>query len=351
MHISDFTIFHRSINNHPEYMSKIVTAVAHSNIALAKYWGKRDERLNLPAVGSISLTLKALSTTTAVAFNPKLKSDHLVLNDEQADRKKTGRVSRFLDIIRKRGGLSLCAEVRSSNNFPTGAGLASSASAFAALAYAATAAAGLHTDKKELSLLARQGSGSAARSIFGGFVEMQRGSRGDGRDAFSLQIADPSFWDVRMVVAVTDTGEKKVASSEGMKNTAITSPYYRAWIEASDSDIREMRTAILKKDIEKVGELTEYSCLKLHALMMSGRPALIYWNRTTVELLHFVKELRSKGLPAWYTIDAGPQVKVLTLPEYEVGLMKKLTDVNGVRSVIVSSPGPDACIQKEEDAD
>lgn len=331
-------------------MSKLVTAVAHSNIALVKYWGKRDKRLNLPAVGSISLTLKALSTTTAVSFKQKLKSDYFVLNDKQADGEKTGRVSRFLDIIRKRGGLSLCAEVRSSNNFPTGAGLASSASAFAALAYAAMAAASLHTDKKELSLLARQGSGSAARSIFGGFVEMRRGTRKDGRDAFSTQIADPSFWDVRMVVAVTDTGEKKIASSEGMQSTAITSPYYKAWIEASDTDIREMRAAILKKDIEKVGELTENSCLKMHALMMSGRPALIYWNKATVDILHFVQELRSQGLPAWYTIDAGPQVKVLTLPAYETVLMKKLAVVHGVRSVIVSSPGPDACILKEEDA-
>ncbi len=332
-------------------MIKPVTAVAHSNIALVKYWGKRDHALNLPAVGSISLTLAALSTKTSVKFDPALESDQLILNGKPAEMDQTLRISDFLDHIRLRAKMAFFAQVESTNNFPTAAGLASSASAFAALTCAAVGAAGLKLGKKELSVLARQGSGSAARSIFGGVVEMHRGRAGDGLDAYAEQIADPSYWDLRMIVVVTDEKEKKTGSSRGMTSSAETSPYYPAWVETSEYDLSEMRTAINKKDIERIGEITEYSCMKMHALMLSTRPALVYWNGSTLEIVHHIRELRRQGIPAWYTVDAGPQVKILTLPEYEQTVQEAMTARKGVKRIICSGLGPDAHLLEDARVD
>jgi len=323
-------------------MFKRVTAVAHSNIALVKYWGKRDHVLNLPAVGSISLTLEALSTKTSVRFDPELVSDQLILNGKPGEMDKTHRISNFLDHIRLQAKIAFFAHVESHNNFPTGAGLASSASAFAALTYAAAGAAGFKLQKKELSVLARRGSGSAARSIFGGIVEMHRGEAGNGLDAYAEQIADASYWDLRMIVVVTDEREKNTGSSRGMTVSAETSPYYPAWVETSEHDMSEMRNAINKKDIERIGEITEYSCMKMHALMLSTHPALIYWNGSTVEIFQHVRELRRQGIPAWFTVDAGPQVKILTLPEYEQSVKEAMAARKGVKRIICSGLGPDA---------
>ena len=331
-------------------MSKQITAVAHANIALVKYWGKRDQKLNLPAVGSISLTLQALMTKTSVKFDPEIEGDRLTLNGFPADPAKNKRISDFLDLVRHRAGIEFYAQVQSENNFPTGAGLASSASAFAALTYAASEAAGLNLDGKELSVLARQGSGSAARSIFGGFVEMHSGSQNDGLDAYAEQLAPPSSWDLRMVIAITDEQEKKTGSTSGMTGSAETSPYYAAWIASSPDDIEIMRSAIRRKDLERVGEMSEYSCMKMHALMLATRPALIYWNGTTVDIFHQVRELRGKNIPAWFTVDAGPQVKIITLPEYVAVVEKSIGKIAGVKRIISSGLGPDAHLTDEAHA-
>ncbi|RMG65723.1 MAG: diphosphomevalonate decarboxylase, partial [Calditrichaeota bacterium] len=207
------------------------TAVAHSNIALIKYWGKRSERLNLPAVGSISITLKELSTWTRVTFQEDLGPDRVRLNGRKATPEETRRVSAFLDIVRRMAGRPLGAQVVSKNNFPTGAGLASSASGFAALALAATAALGLELPPTRLSALARLGSGSAARSVFGGFVEMQRGQAADGSDACAIQLRDEHFWPLEVLVLVTAEGPKSIGSTRAMNLTADTSPYFPAWVE------------------------------------------------------------------------------------------------------------------------
>ncbi len=323
------------------------TARAHANIALVKYWGKRDRELNLPSVGSISLTLRELFTETAVEFTSELTTDELILNDRPATPEQTGRVSRFLDLIRTQAGIKQAARVISRNNFPTGAGLASSASAFAALALAGTRAAGLTLPPRELSILARQGSGSAARSIFGGFVEMHRGTRSDGQDAYAEPLADDHFWDLRLLIAITDEGEKPLGSTAGMEHTAHTSPYYSEWVRSSEADLAEMRAAILARDFSKVGELAEFSCLKMHALAMSARPGIVYWNGTTVELLQAVREQRKSGLEAYFTIDAGPQVKVLCLPENVSAVRDFLSGFPGVQRVLETSPGPAAHLIEE----
>ncbi|MGZ3426616.1 MAG: diphosphomevalonate decarboxylase [Polyangia bacterium] len=285
-------------------------ARANTNIALVKYWGKRDARLNLPAVGSLSLTLDGLSTRTTVTFDGKLERDTLVLNGAPADERAVGRISKFLDLVRERAGVRGRAAVDSSNDFPTAAGLASSASAFAALAVAATHAAGLKLSDRELSILARRGSGSAARSIFGGFAEMHRGERADGEDSFAEPIV--TDWDVRLVIAATTQGPKATLSTDGMRHTAETSPYYDAWVKMSARDLETARNAIARRDLAALGEVTEASCLSMHASAMAARPAVLYFVGATIEGYRTIQELRRAGVPAWFTCDAGPHVKALT---------------------------------------
>jgi diphosphomevalonate decarboxylase len=323
-------------------------AVACANIALIKYWGKRDIALNLPAVGSISLTLDALKTNTRISYNPDLKQDHLEINNTPASQGQRKRVEKFLDIIREKSGSRLYAEVTSTNNFPTGAGLASSASAFAALSLAAAKASGLKLDKRDLSILSRRGSGSASRSIFGGIVEMRKGDNPGGKDDFAVQIASPDYWDLKVIILITSAQEKKVGSTEAMRLSADTSPYYKSWVGSSDRDLEEMRTAINEKDIEKLGDLAEYSALKMHALTMSSRPPVIYWNHHTLQLLEEVRAIRKEGVPAYFTIDAGPQVKVVTPGEHADFVINHFANVKGIEKCIVSKLGPDAILVGDE---
>jgi diphosphomevalonate decarboxylase len=325
-------------------MNYKAAAQAHSNIALIKYWGKQASQLNLPAVGSISLTLNELYTITSVCFKKDQEADTLFLNNNRASQEVKARVSTFLDIFRAKANIKFMAEVISENNFPTGAGLASSASAFAALSLAASAALGLKLSKTELSQLARLGSGSAARSIYGGFVEMKKGNEVDGSDAVAIQLADQRYWDLRLLILITSHAEKEIGSTMGMNHTAQTSPYYASWIATSNDDIHEMRSAIAGKDLEKLGELAEFNCLKMHALGFSARPALIYWNELTIQLIHAVRELRKSGLPVYFTIDAGPQVKVISIPEYIQKVRNELNAIPGIKSSIETSLGPDAKI-------
>ncbi|WP_198413833.1 diphosphomevalonate decarboxylase [Cryobacterium algoritolerans] len=318
----------------------IAFARAHSNIALVKYWGKRDETLNIPAVGSISITLDALSTGTRVTFDPgldaNLRQDEFWLNGQLT---QAHRVSGLLDLVRERAGLTMRAVVTSTNDFPTGAGLASSASGFAALALAASAAAGLTLSTRELSMLARRGSGSAARSIFGGYVEMHTGTREDGRDAFAEPLLDAAAWPLCVVVAITDHAAKTVSSTHGMAGSRASSPFYPAWVDTGEQDLAEMRAAIVGRDFPRLGELAERSCLKLHALMLTSRPPLIYWNAGTVAAMHTVRELRDSGIPAYFTIDAGPQVKALCDPGDAAVVALALAETPGVLETRTSALG------------
>ena len=319
------------------------TSIAHANIALVKYWGKRNRELNLPVVGSISITLEALKTTTTVRFREDLEGDSFALNGK-SEAHKASRVFEFIDLVREASGLSLRAEIISENNFPTGSGLASSASGFAALALSATTAAGLELTSAELSVLARRGSGSAARSLFGGFVEMMRGQRSDGSDAFATQLAAVEAWPLGVLVCITDPKEKSISSTVGMTATAATSPYYESWISSSDADLEEMREAITHRDFEHLATVTERSCLKMHGLMLSSDPGLLYWNSTTVELIHHVRRLRAGGVPVCFTIDAGPQVKIICPMDRLQEVAASLEGIDGVVDVFESALGGDALL-------
>lgn len=293
------------------------SVVAHPNIALVKYWGKRDSRLNLPAAGSLSLTLGPVATRTTLTFGAE--EDSLELNGVAVPAAKRVRVATVLERVRDLVALEQGAAARaalggariiSTNDFPTAAGLASSSSGFAALALAATSAAGLHLSLPQLSALAREGSGSAARSLFGGFARMHAGSRPDGTDAFAEPLFDEHHWDLSVVIAVTVEGEKEVASTDGMNLTERTSPYYPAWIETVEPDVQSAITAIAARDFDHLARIAEASALRMHASAIAADPGVLYWRGATVEVIHEVRRLRAGGLPVFFTIDAGPHVKV-----------------------------------------
>lgn len=321
-----------------------ITAIAHSNIALIKYWGKRDVTLNLPAAGSISMTLGGLNTRTTVLFDEALRSDELWLNGQRVDDPK---MSTFLDRVRRMAGRADFARVKTANDFPTAAGLASSASGFAALALAATRAAGLSLEPHELSILARLGSGSAARSIFGGFAEMSAGQAQDGQDSFAHQLAGADHWDLRCLVTLCAQGPKKHGSTDAMIHTAQTSPYYEPWIDDVPQALDRARAAILSRDFDALAQVSEESCLRMHASAMAAGPGILYWRGVTVELMHLVRELRAQGMPCFFTIDAGPHVKVFCLASSAQALEAKLREVDGVLGVLVTHPGQGAWVEDE----
>jgi diphosphomevalonate decarboxylase len=318
-----------------------VTARACANIALVKYWGKRDAALNLPATGSLSLTLGALVTQTTVAFDTSLANDELLLDGFAARFADTARASKFLDLVRTRAGITTRARVTSKNEFPTASGLASSASGYAALALAASKAAGLALSLKELSILARRGSGSAARSIHGGFVVMNAGDASE--DAFAEPLASPLVDRVRMVIAIVGGGTPKhYGSRDAMDHTAATSPYYPAWVEQVPKDLAVARAALASGDLEALGTVAEANALAMHASAMAARPGVVYFQPATLAVHAEVRGLRACGVAAWATMDAGPHVKVLTTAEDAPTIAMRVKDIEGVTAVTISAAGPAA---------
>jgi diphosphomevalonate decarboxylase len=282
------------------------TATAHPNIALVKYWGKRDAKLNLPAVPSLSLTLDGFATTTTVTWGAE--RDDVVFNGAPADADTYRKVLGVLDLLdpgRPR------VRVVSDNDFPSAAGLASSSSGFAALVVAAASAAGLPRTATELSVLARRARSTACRSLWGGFVEWRVGERPDGTDSHGVPVAPADHWDVVMVVAIVSGKKKAVGSTSGMEASRATSPYYDAWVRTAPGRVETGRAAVLARDLGAVGEQMEASTFEMHALMHTTRPPILYWQPATVACLHAVRTLRDGGLGAWATMDAGPNVKVL----------------------------------------
>ena len=324
------------------------TATANANIALVKYWGKRDEKLILPTNSSISMTTDKMTTTTTVEFGKKYKSDIFVLNGKKISGKESKNVQKHLGLIRKICKKKEKARVESTNNFPTAAGLASSASGFAALTLAATHALCVSFDKKHLSIIARQGSGSACRSIFGGFAEWKHGEKSDGTDSYAHQIAPAEYWkEFTMIATVVFAGEKKIKSRAGMKQTVKTSPLYKSWLETAGNDLNSMRKGILAKNFPIVGKTAESNALKMHATMFTTKPPIIYWSPVTIKVIEAVQELRESGTECYFTMDAGPQVKVLCLKKNAKKIQAKLSNLTEVQKTILCAPGSDAKISLE----
>lgn len=311
------------------------TAQANPNIAFIKYWGNRDNALRLPVNGSISMNLDGLFTRTTVSFT-SAKHDSLSINKQEVTGKGLERVSYILDLVRKMANTNERAEVTSENNFPAGAGIASSAAAFAALALASSRAAGLTLSEAQLSVLARRGSGSASRSIPAGFVEWQTGK--DEADSYAFSIAPADHWNLVDCVAIVSATHKKTGSTEGHA-IAGTSPLQNARVEDAPRRIEICRNAILKKDFEAFANIIEHDSDIMHSVMMTSNPPLMYWQSATVEIFHQVRKWRASGLPVGYTVDAGANVHVLCLGDHAKEVERRLREIPGVANVLVAGVG------------
>ena len=317
------------------------TAIAHPNIAFIKYWGNRDDALRLPLNGSISMNLSGLESRTTVQFDEALEHDTFELNGEFQSSASLQRVSQFLDYVRRLVGSTSYARVSSTNNFPTGAGIASSASAFAALALAASKAAGLDLDQKDLSRLARLGSGSACRSVPDGFVEWLPGK--DDASSYAVSIAPKDHWGLVDAVAVVSQEHKPIGSTSGHK-LAHTSPLNAQRVLDAPERLKNCRDALLERDFAGFADVVELDSNYMHAVMRTSNPPLVYWEPATEVLLWQVWQWRKQGHAVCATVDAGPNVHVLALKNELEWLREALVELPGVKKVLIGEPADGACL-------
>jgi len=315
------------------------SAKAHTNIALIKYWGKSDEDLIIPMNNSLSLTLDAFYTETTVIFSEEFKADTFYLDSILQDASATTKISRFLDLVRKQADWPFFAEVKSYNHVPTAAGLASSASGLAALAAACNQALQLNLSDKDLSRLARRGSGSACRSIFPGFVEWQKGSSDE------TSFAEPvpsSGWEeeLAMIFILINDQEKDVSSRDGMRRTVETSAFYSGWLQTTPQDLASAKIAIHAQDFDKLGTITENNALKMHGTTLAAVPPFTYWSPDSLKAMSAVKKIRAAGLSCYFTMDAGPNVKVLCQKKDVAKIKAELANYFEKEQLITAFSGP-----------
>lgn len=311
------------------------TAIATSNIAFTKYWGRKDEKLRLPMNGSIAMTLSNLLTTTTVEFEPKLKKDDVLINNEKQE-KEVEKVIKHLGRIRKLAGIKTFARVVSINSFPTGTGLSSSSSGFAALTVAASNAAGLKLSEKELCILSRQASGASCRSIPAGFVEWLDGDT--SQTSYAKTIFPKSCWDIADVVAVVSKERKDVATSQGHEN-ANTSIFMETRVKRMKKKNELVKKLIQEKDFQKFGEFIEEEALELHAIYITQVPSLIYLTPESLMIIKLCKKWRNEGLPVYFTVNTGQDVHLLVEKKNVKKLENKLKEIKEVKEIIVNSPG------------
>ncbi|EMF0279105.1 diphosphomevalonate decarboxylase [Enterococcus faecium] len=318
-------------------------ARAYTNIALIKYWGKKNEELILPMNNSLSLTLDAFYTETEVIFSDSYMVDEFYLDGTLQDEKATKKVSQFLDLFRKEAGLSLKASVISQNFVPTAAGLASSASGLAALAGACNTALKLGLDDLSLSRFARRGSGSACRSIFGGFVEWEKGH--DDLSSYAKPVPSDAFEDdLAMVFVLINDQKKEVSSRNGMRRTVETSSFYQGWLDSVEGDLYQLKQAIKTKDFQLLGETMERNGLKMHGTTLAAQPPFTYWSPDSLKAMDAVRQLRKQGIPCYFTMDAGPNVKVLVENTYLSEVQETFTKLFSKEQVITAHAGPGIAI-------
>lgn len=311
------------------------TAVAPANIAFIKYWGKADDALRLPLNSSISMNLSACTTTTTVEFSEKYQQDSIKSIDGEFSEEEVSRVIKHLDRLREKAQKSDRAKVATKNSFPKSSGIASSASGFAALTVAAVEALGLTLSEKELTILARIGSGSACRSIPDGFVEWQKGKNSQTSYAYSLY--PENHWDLLDIVVVVQTAQKKIGSTAGMDNIR-TSPFWNRRLRDMPDIIKTVKIALAAKNFRMLGEIIEEETINMHAVMMTQNPPLYYWNGVTMEIIRSVSDWRSQGIPVFFTIDAGPNVHLVCEAKDEAAVTQKVREITGVENIIVNKP-------------
>ena len=329
------------------------SAIAHSNIALIKYWGRsrdHDPNLNIPSNDSISMTKLGLSddihlqTRTTIDFSDIYEEDTAILEGEVLTERRLERILRVVNPLRKIANIGYKFKMMSENDFPTQAGLASSASGFAALAIAAADALGIDFSKEEISTIARLGSGSAARSIHGGFVYWNKGNSHE--TSFARQICGSDEFDMSVVIAIIHEGKKDVTSDVGHES-AYTSPFDRVRISKSQEQAKDIEKAILDDDFSEVGKISEENCKYMHAVMMTSNPPLFYWHPNTLKLIKSIQRIRKESLECYFTIDAGPNVHCLCRHKDIYELEKKLEEMECVDKTIIARPADDSYVTRE----
>ncbi len=310
------------------------TAIAPSNIAFIKYWGRKDEELRLPKNGSISMNLSDLFTTTTVEFSKNFERDNIII-DGQENEKESQRAIKHLDRIRNLAHTNLYAKVVSINNFPSGTGLSSSASGFAALTVAASTAAGLNLSERKLSILARLGSGSACRSIPDGFTEWLDGNTND--TSYAVSIYPKDYWNISDVVVIASNERKIVSTTQGQKLSA-SSPFFETRLKNISKKISSLKEYLKDKNFTAFGELIESEALELHSIMLTSTPSLIYLLPNTLRVMHDVKKMRNQGIEAYFTLNTGQDVHVICESKNAEHVAKKAKEIEGVHDTIINSP-------------
>jgi diphosphomevalonate decarboxylase len=310
------------------------TAVAPSNIAFVKYWGKKDEVLKLPENGSISMNLSGMTTTTTVEFAPEYAEDMIEING-QVEENDHNRAIAHLDRVRNSAKIATYAKVVTVTNFPRSTGLSSSASGFAALTMAAVTAAGLQISQKEMSILARMGSGSACRSIPDGFTEWLDGITSD--TSYAVSLYPPEYWDIADVVAVVSTAKKDISSTEGQK-IKDTSPFFEARLKNINTTLTDAKKYLARRDFSAFGQLIEAEALNMHAIMMTSKPALLYLTPASLLLLKEVPVWRKAGLEVYFTVNTGQNVHLICYGKDVQAVSAKLKTLGIVKNIIVNHP-------------
>ncbi len=319
------------------------TAIAPSNIAFIKYWGLKEEFLRLPTNGSISMNLSNLLTTTTVEFSQNFKEDGIIINNKTQE-KEAKRVVAHLNRIRSLAKISLFAKVVSINNFPTGTGLSSSASGFAALTTAGAAAAGLKLFEKELSILSRLGSGSACRSIPDGFTEWYQGETNE--TSYAVSLYPPEYWDIVDIVAVVNVGPKDIPTSQGQK-LARSSPFFSTRLEFINKKIKTLKKYLKEKNFVSFGELIESEALELHAIMLTSTPSLIYWLPGTISVMKQVQKWRKEGIQVYFTVNTGQDVHIICQKKNAEKVTVLVQKIPEVKKIITNSPSKGASLISE----
>jgi len=315
---------------------KSSTAIAHPNFALIKYWGKSNIVSNIPAMDSLAITINTMKSETRVSFPDYLEQDAWILNG--MEQVSLGQIKAPYDYLKKISSTDQPILIESTNNFPTAAGLASSASGVASLVTALDSALETKLSSQEMVEAAILGSGSAARSLFSGFVHLEVSN--DNLKCATLLETDE--WPLNVIVCVTSTNEKTISSRQGMEISKTTSPMYNDWVNNHHEDIKLAIQAIEARDFHQLGKITEHNCLKMHKVMKTSNPSIDYWNPATHVCVKNVKNMQKKGFPVFFTIDAGPQVKIICEPDVTKDVISFIENLPGIHSIIESSLGKGA---------
>jgi len=326
-------------------VKKTSTALSHPNIAFIKYWGNRDAVQRIPSNGSISMNLEQLWTKTTVSTDARLQKDQLRINGKKAHATAAERVSLFLETIRNMVHSDVFFSVESANNFPVSAGIASSASAFSALAAAVLDLLGISASEQQLSAFARLGSGSACRSIPTGFCEWKPGH--DHSDSYAYSIASPDQWPLWDCIAVVADNPKKISSSHGHA-LAGTSPFQQARVEDAPRRLEICRNAIANQDFLQLAEIIESDSDMMHAVMMTSNPPIMYWLPASLEIMQLVRHWRESGTEAAYTLDAGPNIHVICTSSSRDFIEEKLRSHPNIKQVLSASVGSGTSILPSE---